>query len=122
MKKQNSRLVVKTVFVTLPNSKVHPNNIPSRQIDKAGDLVEESNNIPEVRGKNLKENANSLKIQVKCFGERLEEIRENLEEASRCFQLLESSREVIDNDNEKVEYLKKVALKTGNEKLGEVWK
>lgn len=63
-----------------------------------------------------------MRIQVKCFGERLEEIRENLEEASRCFQLLESSREVIENDNEQIDYLKKVALKTGNEKLGEVWK
>lgn len=84
--------------------------------------MEESNGIPEFRGKNLKENANNLKIQVKAFGEQLEEARENLEDCTRCFQLSEATLESLEKENEIFEDFKKVTYKTGNEKLIEKFK
>ncbi|XP_017786497.1 PREDICTED: uncharacterized protein LOC108569455 isoform X2 [Nicrophorus vespilloides] len=88
-----------------------------RQIDKTTDLIEESNGIKDIKGKNLKEQTNNLKIEVKAFGERLEELRERLEDGSRCFQLLESCQDILEDDNKEREDFKRLAIKSGNEKL-----
>ncbi|KAB0796014.1 hypothetical protein PPYR_10075 [Photinus pyralis] len=88
-----------------------------RQIDRVGDLVDESGNIPDVKGKNLKENATDLKSHVKIFSEKLEEVRENLEDVSRCLQLVDSTVGSAEGEN-----IRKVAIKTGNEKLVELYK
>ncbi|KAF5301253.1 hypothetical protein FQR65_LT00953 [Abscondita terminalis] len=93
-----------------------------RQIDRVGDLVEESNNIPDSKGKNLKENAVELKTQMKVFSEKLEEARENIENCSRCLQLVESSTEDLEDGSKEWEDIKKVVNKTGNEKLMEIYK
>lgn len=88
-----------------------------RQIDKASDLVEEANNIKDVKGQSLKESSKNLKIQIKLFSERLEEIRERLEDTSRCYLLLESCQDILVDDNKEREDFKKLAFRSGNEKL-----
>ncbi|XP_065160574.1 uncharacterized protein [Atheta coriaria] len=93
-----------------------------RQIDKTTDLIEESNGIKEVKGKNLKEQTNQLKTEVKAFGERLEELRERLEEGSRCFQLLDSCQDILEDDSKEQEDFKRLAFKSGNDKLIQICK
>ena len=88
-----------------------------RQIEKGTDLVEETNCIPDFKGKHLKESAKTLKFQIRTFSERLEEIRERLEDSSRCFQLLESCSDILEDDNKEQEEFKRIALKSGNVKL-----
>lgn len=93
-----------------------------RQIDKSSDLIEESNNIKDVKGQSLKESSKNLKIQMKTFSERLEETRERLEDASRCFLLLESCQDILVDDNKEREDFKKLAFRSGNEKLIQICK
>lgn len=88
-----------------------------RQIDKAVDVVEESNNIPDVKGKSLKDSAKNLKSQMKLFAERLEDVREKIEDTSRCFKLLESCDDILEDDNKERENFQELAIKTQNEKL-----
>lgn len=92
-----------------------------RQIDKATDIIEESNNIPDLKGKSLKESVNYLKGEVKIFSEKLEETREKIEETSRCFQLLESCEDLFE-DEVKEEDFQRLALKTNNDKLIQICK
>lgn len=93
-----------------------------RQIDKASDLVEEANNIKDLKGQNLKESSKNLKVQIKVFSERLEEIRERLEDTSRCYLLLESCQDILVDDNKEREDFKKLAFRSGNEKLVQICK
>lgn len=88
-----------------------------RQIDKASDLVEEANSIKDVKGQSLKESSKNLKIQIKVFNEHLEDIRERLEDTSRCYLLLESCQDILVDDNKEREDFKKLAFRSGNEKL-----
>lgn len=88
-----------------------------RQIDKATDIVEESSNIPDVKGNSRKETILALKSELKSFSEQLEEARERLEDTSRCFQLLESCHDILEDDTKEQEDFRRLALKTGNEKL-----
>ncbi|KAK9731870.1 RhoGEF domain [Popillia japonica] len=93
-----------------------------RQIDKGNDLIEEASTVPDVKGKPLKESANGLKVQIKAFSERLEETRESLEDSSRCFQLLESCSDILEDDNKEQEEFKRLAFKSGNERLIQICK
>lgn len=81
------------------------------------DVVEESNNIPDVKGKSLKDSANSLKSQMKLFGETLEEARERIDDTSRCFKLLESCNDILEDDSKEREDFQQLAFKTQNDKL-----
>lgn len=93
-----------------------------RQIDKSSDLIEESNNIKDVKGQSLKESTKNLKIQMKSFSDRLEDARERLEDASRCFLLLESCQDILTDDNKEREDFKKLAFRSGNETLIQICK
>lgn len=63
-----------------------------------------------------------MKIQVKTFGEQLEEARERLEDCSRCFQLLETAQENFEDDSKELEEFKKLAAKSENGKVVEIYK
>ncbi|KAL3275178.1 hypothetical protein HHI36_019947 [Cryptolaemus montrouzieri] len=93
-----------------------------RQIEKAHDLVEECKTLNEVKGEDLKEAASNLGIQMKVFKERLEETRVHLENSSRCFLLLESCHDILEDDNKEQEEFVKLASRTGNSKLQDICK
>lgn len=59
---------------------------------------------------------------MKAFGERLDESREQLEDCSRCFQLLEAARESLEEDGKEVEEFKRLAQKSENGRLVEIYK
>ncbi|XP_044258934.1 uncharacterized protein LOC123007598 isoform X3 [Tribolium madens] len=99
-----------------------------RQFEKSTDLIEECKNIKDPKEQNLKEtngnrhfrdkyqtlkdSATNLLTQMKAFRERLEDIKERLEECNRCFLLLDS-----ENDQKDVEEFIKMAERSSNEKL-----
>lgn len=58
-----------------------------RNLDKAGDLLEEAGQCSG--GTSLKDLAKSLKTHLRGFSDRLEDTRERLEDTSRCFYLLD---------------------------------
>ncbi|XP_060519485.1 uncharacterized protein LOC132697828 [Cylas formicarius] len=88
-----------------------------KQIEKANDLVEECKNIKETKGQHLKEFTSNLSVQMKAFKESLEDTREHIEDSSRCFLLLESCHDILEDDNKEREEFCKLALKSGNDKL-----
>lgn len=88
-----------------------------RQIEKSNDLYEECKNITDAKGQQLKELANNLHIQMKAFREKLEDGREAIENTSRCFLLLESCHDILEDDCKEQEEFFKLALNSGNEKL-----
>ncbi|XP_045464093.1 uncharacterized protein LOC123673564 isoform X3 [Harmonia axyridis] len=92
------------------------------QVEKAQDFVEECKSLSEVKGEDIRELANSLNIQMKVFRERLEETRVQLENSSRCFLLLESCHDILEDDNKEQEEFIKLALRSGNTKLQELCK
>ncbi|RZB62213.1 pleckstrin -likey domain-containing family G member 4B-like [Asbolus verrucosus] len=88
-----------------------------RQIEKSNDLLEECKNINDPRDQNLKESAGDLQVQMKAFRERLEDTRERLEECSRCFLLLDSCEDILEDDCKEQQDFFRLAEKSCNEKL-----
>uniref|UniRef100_A0A8D9FHX3 Pleckstrin homology domain-containing family G member 4B n=1 Tax=Cacopsylla melanoneura TaxID=428564 RepID=A0A8D9FHX3_9HEMI len=69
--------------------------ISMRNLDKAGDLLEECGGSPSgtLSGGGLKDLARNLKQHLRGFSERLEDTRERLEDTSRCYYLLDRAYE-----------------------------
>ncbi|XP_048521574.1 puratrophin-1 isoform X1 [Dendroctonus ponderosae] len=88
-----------------------------KQIEKSIDLIEECKNINDTKGQHLKEVCNSMAGEMKTFREHLEETRERIEDSSRCFLLLESCHDILDDDNAEREEFFKLAERSENEKL-----
>ncbi|XP_022916262.2 puratrophin-1-like isoform X2 [Onthophagus taurus] len=88
-----------------------------RQLEKGHDLIEEAANVPDPKTKYVIEGMQNLRVFIRSFSERLEETRESLEDCSRCFQLLESCSDILEDDNKEQEEFKRMAFKSGNEKL-----
>ncbi|XP_056631347.1 uncharacterized protein LOC130441613 isoform X2 [Diorhabda sublineata] len=88
-----------------------------RQIEKSNDLYEECKIITNAKGQQLKETSNNLHFLMKAFREKLEEGRETIEDTSRCFLLLESCQDILDDDSKEQEEFFKLAHNSGNEKL-----
>lgn len=65
----------------------------------------------------MKEVSNNLSVQMKAFRERLEDTRERIEDSSRCFLLLESCHDILDDDSAEQEEFFKLAERSTNEKL-----
>ncbi|XP_018567154.1 triple functional domain protein isoform X3 [Anoplophora glabripennis] len=93
-----------------------------RQIEKSNDLYEECKNIKEFKGQPLKELTSNLLILMKAFREKLEDTREKIEDSSRCFLLLESCQDILDDDGKEQEEFIKLAKKCGNDKLNQICK
>ncbi|KAJ8940301.1 hypothetical protein NQ318_012840 [Aromia moschata] len=93
-----------------------------RQIEKSNDLYEECKHIKDTKGQRLKDLTSSLLIQMKAFREKLEDTRERIEDSSRCFLLLESCQDILEDDNKEQEQFIKLAEKSGNEKLAQICK
>lgn len=91
-----------------------------RQIEKSNDLFEECKQIKDIKGQHLKELSSNLNIQMKAFKEKLEDAREKIEDTSRCFLLLQSCQDILDDDCKEQEEFIKIALKSGNDKLIEI--
>lgn len=88
-----------------------------KQIEKSTDLTEECKNINDPKAQHLKDVCTSLASQMRSFREHLEETREHIENSSRCFLLLETCHDILDDDGaEQGEFLK-LAEKSANEKL-----
>ncbi|XP_072400076.1 puratrophin-1-like isoform X3 [Diabrotica undecimpunctata] len=88
-----------------------------RQIEKSNDLFEECKNITDAKGQPVKELSNNLHIQMKAFREKLEDGRERIEDSSRCFLLLESCHDILEDDGKEQDEFVKLAKHSGNEKL-----
>lgn len=88
-----------------------------RQIEKSNDLFEECKQIKDSKGQHLKELSSNLKIQMKAFKEKLEDAREKIEDTSRCFTLLQSCQDILEDDCKEQEEFIRLAQKSGNEKL-----
>lgn len=89
-----------------------------RQIDKVGDLLDASNNCQSPRASNFKETALILKQEMRMFNDRLEELRERLEDTSRCFDLLNRCQTLTeDGKTDSFTELIRLAEKSGNENL-----
>lgn len=88
-----------------------------RQIEKSNDLFEECKQIKDSKGQHLKELSSNLNIQMKAFKEKLEDAREKIEDTSRCFMLLQSCQDILEDDCKEQEEFFKLAQKSGNEKL-----
>ncbi|CAH1179324.1 unnamed protein product [Phaedon cochleariae] len=88
-----------------------------RQIEKANDLHEETKHINDSKGQSLKELTENLHIQMKAFREKLEDARERIEDSCRCFLLLESCRDILEDDSKEQAEFIKMAENSGNEKL-----
>ncbi|CAG9767511.1 unnamed protein product [Ceutorhynchus assimilis] len=88
-----------------------------KQIEKSNDLTEECKNIKDSKGQQLKEACEKLATQMKAFRERLEETRERIEDSSRCFLLLESCHDILDDDSAEQEEFFKLAERSANDKL-----
>lgn len=56
------------------------------------------------------------------FKEKLEDTRERIEDTSRCFLLLESCHDILEDDNKEQEEFIKIAMKSKNEKLLQICK
>nr|CAI5859526.1 unnamed protein product [Callosobruchus analis] len=91
-----------------------------RQIEKSNDLYEECKSLKDAKGEQLKEFSSNLQIQMKAFREKLEDTRERIEDSSRCFLLLESCQDILEDDTKEQEEFMKLAKKSGNEKLIEI--
>ncbi|KAJ8979827.1 hypothetical protein NQ317_014958, partial [Molorchus minor] len=95
---------------------------PGRQLEKSNDLYEECKNIKDPKGHRLKELTSNLHIQMKAFKEKLEDTREKIEDSSRCFLLLESCQDILEDDGKEQEDFIKLAEKSGNDKLAQICK
>ncbi|CAH0547509.1 unnamed protein product [Brassicogethes aeneus] len=93
-----------------------------RQYEKSKDLVKECKNIKTPKGQNPMEEINKLELNMDGFKEKLEDTRERIEDTSRCFLLLESCHDILEDDNKEQEEFIKLAEKTGNEKLIQICK
>lgn len=91
-----------------------------RQIEKSNDLFEECKQIKDTKGQHLKELSSNLSIQMKAFKEKLEDAREKIEDSSRCFLLLQSCQDILEDDCKEQEEFIKLATKSGNDKLLEI--
>lgn len=58
-----------------------------------------------------------MAAEMKTFREHLEETRERIEDSSRCFLLLESCHDILDDDNAEREEFFKLAERSENQKL-----
>lgn len=90
-----------------------------RQIDKVGDLLDASLNCQSTRAANLRETASILRAEMRGFHDRLEELRERLEDTSRCFDLLARCRQGQQDNGDLLAELVRLTTKSGNEKLVE---
>ncbi|XP_068911391.1 puratrophin-1-like isoform X4 [Tenebrio molitor] len=104
-----------------------------RQFEKSGDLLEECKNINDPKEQNqketaavrhfndkyqsLKDSAGNLQVQMKTFRERLEETRERLDDCTRCFLLLDSRGDFLEDDSTDLQDFVRSAEKSCNEKL-----
>lgn len=70
----------------------------------------------------MKELTGNLQILMKAFREKLEDTREKIEDSSRCFLLLESCQDILEDDGKEQEEFIKLAKKSGNEKLFQICK
>ncbi|XP_063910546.1 uncharacterized protein LOC135127835 isoform X3 [Zophobas morio] len=109
-----------------------------RQFEKSTDLLEECKNISDPREQNLKETNSSrhlldkyqslkdatanLQVQMKTFRENLEDTRERLEECTRCFLLLDSCGDVLEDDGKDLQDFVRWAEKSCNDKLLQKWR
>lgn len=59
---------------------------------------------------------------MKAFKEKLEDARERIEDCSRCFVLLQSCQDIVEDDCKEQEEFLKLAHKSENEKLMEISK
>ncbi|XP_066257641.1 puratrophin-1-like isoform X1 [Euwallacea similis] len=88
-----------------------------KQIEKSNDLTEECKNIVDSKAQHLKEVCSNLAAQMRSFREHLEETRERIEDSSRCFLLLETCQDILEDDSAEQEEFFKLAERSGNEKL-----
>jgi hypothetical protein len=65
----------------------------------------------------LKDSAGNLQVQMKTFRERLEETRERLDDCTRCFLLLDSRGDFLEDDSTDLQDFVRSAEKSCNEKL-----
>lgn len=90
-----------------------------RQIDKVGDLVEEANHCQSPKARNFKDLTQTLKQEISVFNDKLEDIRQRLEDTSRCYDLLarccQSTAE--ESKTDVLSELTRMAAKSGNETL-----
>ncbi|XP_049818599.1 uncharacterized protein LOC109601686 isoform X4 [Aethina tumida] len=93
-----------------------------RQHEKCEDLIKEFKSIKVPKGQNLSENSQNLETQMTSFKEKLEDTRERIEDTSRCFLLLESCHDILEDDNKEQEEFIKIAMKSKNEKLLQICK
>lgn len=63
-----------------------------------------------------------MKVQMKTFSEQLEETRERVEDTSRCFLLLDSCQDILVDDNKERDDFKRLAYRSGNERLIQICK
>lgn len=97
------------------------NIFKQRQIDKAGDLLESSNHCQGPKAKKFKESTQTLKQEMNCFNDKLEDIRQRLEDTSRCFDLLARCQSTAEEScNDVLTELNQMVTKSGNEKLIEI--
>lgn len=57
---------------------------------------------------------------MKAFKEKLEDARERIEDSTRCFLLLESCQDILEDDSKEQEEFIKLAHKSGNDKLVQI--
>ncbi|XP_050301872.1 uncharacterized protein LOC126740062 isoform X3 [Anthonomus grandis grandis] len=88
-----------------------------KQIEKSNDITDECRTIKNPKGQHLKEITNKLNSEMKAFRESLEETRERIEDSSRCFLLLETCHDILEDDNAEQEEFFKLAKRSANEKL-----
>lgn len=82
------------------------------------DLLDASFNCQSQRAVQLKDTAAVLRTEMRSFHDRLEELRERLEDTSRCFDLLARCQCGPTEDKDSIE-LARLAEKSGNERLVE---
>lgn len=81
-------------------------------------MIDELNHFPEIKEKHFDDkNISNLRSHVKAFMDGLEETRENIEDCCRCYLLLESYGEKLQEGSKEFEEFKKLSYKMGNDKL-----
>ncbi|KAL1501723.1 hypothetical protein ABEB36_007000 [Hypothenemus hampei] len=88
-----------------------------KQIEKSNDLTEECKSVGDAKSQQLKETCNNLAGHMKAFKEHLEETRERIEDSSRCFLLLETCHDILDDDSAEQNEFLKLAERSTNDKL-----
>lgn len=93
-----------------------------RQIEKSNDLFEECKNITDAKGQQVKEFFGNLHIQMKAFREKLEDTRERIEDSSRCFLLLDTCQNILEDEGKEQQEFLRLAQNSANEKLLQLYR